>query len=393
MALYRYQALGEGGKKMAGVIDADSLASAKEKLLYEKILIVELKKLHEQEKKKVLKQALVLDFTRSLGQLLGAGLPLYESLQTLEEKYRKTRAHPLFLDLCDQLQSGSSFSAALERYPESFDPVYISMIKAAEQTGSLPRIFDELAQFLRRRQKTQKQLIAATIYPAFLGAFCCFIVAALLFFVIPTMAPLFEGRTLHPLTAIVLSTSRFLIANQAALLVVVVGVVGGFVLAFRRPEAKKVLQKLILKTPFLKTVVLQAALIRFTRSFGILLCGGIPLLDALKLSKKVTNHLLFQEVFEAAEKNITEGKPLSLELKSSPLIPPLVSRMAAIAEETGRMGPMMHHIADIYEDELEKNLQQLAALLQPALLLLLGLIVGVVLLSILIPLTDTNALI
>lgn len=392
MPLFRYHALGAEGEKVKGVIDADGIASAKEKLLAQKILVTSVEPIKEKESSKRLSGTMVLDFTRSLGQLLGAGLPLYESLQTIEEKHRTHRTHPLFLDLCDQLQAGSPFSTALLRHSESFDSVYISMVKAAEQTGSLPQIFEKLSLFLTRRQKIQKQLKTAMIYPAFLGGFCLIVVLILLLVVIPTMSPLFEGRPLHPITAIVLSLSQFLIQNRFLLSAITLFSLVGASVWIRRPQAKKWVQTFILHIPFVKTVALQSALIRFTRTFGILLGGGIPLLDALKLSKKVTNYSLFESIFENAEKDVLEGKSLSHSLQASPLIPQLVTRMVSIAEETGRMGPMMHHVADIYEDELEKNLQQLTTLLQPALLLLLGFIIGIVLLSVLIPLTDTSAL-
>jgi general secretion pathway protein F/type IV pilus assembly protein PilC len=163
--------------------------------------------------------------------------------------------------------------------------------------------------------------------------------------------------------------------------------------ALRKKEGRLFLQKLSLKIPMLKTLILQAALVRFCRSFSILLAGGVPLLDSLRLSRKVMNNLLLEQVIENAEKKIVEGKPLSAELKTSPLIPALVIRMLAISEETGNVAPMLQNIADIYEEELEKNLLQLTTLLQPILLMTLGLIVGVVLLSILIPLTDVGSIV
>ncbi len=147
----------------------------------------------------------------------------------------------------------------------------------------------------------------------------------------------------------------------------------------------------MLVLPFVKTMIIQTALTRFCRSASLLLLGGVPLLDALALSRRVMKHPLLEKVVEEAEKKIIEGAHLSDQFKLVSYIPPLVSRMLAIAEETGRMAPMMENIADIYDEEIERSLQQVTTLLQPVLLVVLGGIVGVVLLSILLPLTDVSS--
>lgn len=392
MGLFRYQALSTTGKKISGVIDADSFIMAKERLRKEQILVTHLEALKEKRKEITLPPKLLLDFTRSLGQLLHAGLPLYESLLTLEEKYLGHPAHPLFLDLCDRLKSGVAFSEALANYPHSFNEVYVCMVKAAEQTGSLPHIFDQLYFLISRQHKLKKQLLSAFTYPAFLGGFCLLITTVLLLFVVPSMAELFEGRTLHPLTQTVLSLSRFMTSYGLFLLLSVFGFTALAILWARRPASQIFFHKLMLKIPFIKTLVLQAALIRFCRCCSILLSGGVPFLEVLGLSTKVIHNALLESVIKNAALHVSEGKPLSQELKKSPYIPTLMIRMLSISEETGKVAPMLHNIADIYEDELEKNLTQLTTLLQPVLLLLLGLIVGVVLLSVLIPLTDVGSI-
>jgi general secretion pathway protein F len=388
MGIFRYQALTEQGKRVTGMIDADSMMVAKERLRHGQVLVTYIESLADQRKEVVLSPSSKLALTRELAQLLRAGLPLYESLQTIEEKHRKHRCHALYLDLCDQLKLGYPFSKVLERYPKTFDAVYIAMIKAAEQTGSLPSIFEQLSLLIGRQQKLKKQLLSAMIYPGFLGAFCFLILCVLLFFVVPSMKDLFEGRALHPLTASVLALSQF-VNDYLGSIVVTLVFLGTALVYFLRRKAEAI----VLHLPLIKTVVLQAALARFSRCLGILLSGGIPLLQALGLSRKVIHNSLIEKVVTEAEEKVVEGKLLSSELAQSSLIPPLVVRMIKIAEETGKLSLMLTNVAEIYEDELEKNLAQIVALLQPMLLLVLGLIVGVVLLSILIPLTDVGSFI
>jgi general secretion pathway protein F/type IV pilus assembly protein PilC len=392
MGLYRYQGLLEKGKKIKGLIDADSELIAKERLRKDSILLVSLRPLEEKQREKNFPPSFLLSFTREVGQLLRAGLPLYESLETLEEKYRHQSVHGLFLDLCNALKRGLSFSAALKKYPRSFDEVYISMVKAAEQTGSLARIFDQLSLLIGKRQKLRKQLMSAAAYPAFLSVFCFIVTFVLLFFVIPSMKELFEGRELHPLTTTILFLSQFLQTYVLALGLGFLGLVSCGIILFRQKSVQTFFQKILLSLPILKTIFLQSALIRFCRSCSILLEGGVSLLESLRLSRKVMHNLPLEAVIESAERKIVEGASFSSELKHSPLIPSLMVRMLQLSEETGHMGVNLSNIAEIYEEELEKSLEQITAFLQPALLLLLGLIVGVVLLSVLLPLTDVSSL-
>jgi len=391
MALYRYQALSSGGKKISGVVNAESLTAAKERLRKEQILVVDLDLFQEKKKEIRLPFPFLLDFTRMLGQLLRAGIPLFESLVIIEEKYHHHRFHPLLMDLCDALKTGLSLSEALSRYPGSFDPIYIAMVHAGEQTASLPTIFEELCGLLHRQQKLKKQLFAAAAYPLFLGSFCVLVFFALLLFVIPSMKNLFEGRTLHPITQFVFGASDFVTTQGSWLGVGVLMFLTLLMLALRHPVLRQNLDAIVLKIPFVGEFLREAATIRFCRTSSLLLSGGLPILQTLQLSRHVMKNRLLEEVIVRAEQKVSEGKPLSEELRSSPLIPSIVPQMLAIAEETGKTAFMLQNIANICEENLEKRLQQFTAFLQPALLLLLGLIVGLVLLSILIPMTDVGS--
>jgi general secretion pathway protein F/type IV pilus assembly protein PilC len=389
--LYRYQALSNTGKKISGVIDADSLHSAKEKLRKEQILVVDLDLFQEKKKEITIPFPFLLDFTRMLGQLLRAGIPLFESLVIIEEKYHHHRFHPLLMDLCDCLKTGLSLSEALRKYPKSFDPIYVAMVHAGEQTASLPAIFEELCGLLQRQQKLKKQLFSAAAYPLFLGSFCVLVFMALLLFVIPPMKNLFEGRELHPITRFVFGASDFVMNQGSSLAIGILLFLTLIAVALRHPVFRHKLDNVILRLPFIGGFLREAATIRFCRTSSLLLSGGLPILQTLQLSRHVMKNRLLEEIIVNAEQKVSEGKPLSQELKASPLIPSIVPRMLAIAEETGKTAFMLQNIANICEENLEKRLGQFTAFLQPALLLLLGLIVGLVLLSILIPMTDVGS--
>ncbi|MEI8300045.1 MAG: type II secretion system F family protein [Chlamydiota bacterium] len=391
MPLYRYQALSKEGKKTRGVIQADSYSVAKETLRKQKIFVINLLSYEEKQKITRFSNQVLLAFTRDLSQLLKAGLPLYESLIAIQEKYYKHPAHSIFLDLCDKIKHGKHLSDALKGYPKIFDKIYIAMVASAEETGTLPEVIVQLEKLLYRQNQLKKQLVSAMIYPIFLLSFCTIIVIALFFFLIPSMQQLFEGRPLHPMTQAVLSISFFLRQHGLLLGSGVVVVFASLGVSLTRPKGKYLVQKCILKISFLRKVVTQAVLARFCRALSVMLSSSVPLIEALKLSKKVMNHLYFEEVITQAEKKIMQGKKLSEEMAKSPYIPSLVIRMLAISEEAGNTSEMLANIAHIYEEDLDKTITRFTSMLQPIMLLFLAIVVGIVILSILLPLTDVGS--
>jgi general secretion pathway protein F/type IV pilus assembly protein PilC len=266
------------------------------------------------------------------------------------------------------------------------------MVHAGEQTASLPAIFEELSALLQRQKKLKNQLIAAATYPLFLGAFCIAVFFALLLFVIPSMKNLFDGKALHPITKAVFGASDFVTEHGILLAISIAALLTLFILFSKTPRLRPFLDTFILRLPLISELVKEAAAIRFCRTASLLLFGGLPILTVLRLSSAVMKNRLLEAVIHSAENEVSEGKRLSGSLSTSPLIPSIVPRMLSIAEETGKTAIMLQNIANICEEKLEKELQQLTAFLQPALLLLLGLIVGLVLLSILIPLTDVGSI-
>lgn len=391
MPLFEYRAIGAQGKLEKGIVDSDSLSMAKEKLRRQKIFVTEILALKKQKKKLSLSPSALLHFTRELSQLLKAGLPLYESLVTIEEKQKNTKNHALFVDLCDCLRNGYSFSAALAKYPESFGDIYLSMVASAEQSSSLTESFEQLTFLITKQQKLKKQITSSLAYPAFLGGFCLFVIVALFCFVIPSMRDLLEGRHLHPLTQAILGISHFLESYGGFLFVGVSIISVSLYSLFRLSSFRQSLNKAILQLPYCKKIIIDSALVRFFRTMSMLLAGGIPIVEAIKFSKKSVGSLVLEELLSQIEKEIVEGKKMSDLFAKSSFIPPLVIRMLTIGEETGNMGGMMNNLAQIYEEELDKNLSHLVTFLQPAVLLFLGGVVGIVVLSILLPLTDVSS--
>lgn len=391
MPIFEYKAVNNRGKSKKGYIESDSIETAKERLAGQKLLVTELLPYRQTEKKVRLTPQFVLTFTRDLAQLLKAGLPLYESLMTIEENYREHKSHLVLLDLCDQVKHGTQLSVALNRYNTSFSGVYIAMCAAGERSAQLGNVFEELSQLLQRTQKLRKQMVSAMIYPAFIGSFCLIVIAALLFFLVPSMAELFEGRELHPMTAVVLSISQFF-TNHAIFVSAAAGLIITCVFTFfQHPKFLSMRAYLTMRLPLIKDFTTQAVMTRFCRTLARLLQSGVPLLEGLQLARGVMQNRLFEQAIEASEKKVMEGHSLAGQLKQHAIIPAPAVRMLGIAEESGSTADMLGHIADLYNSELEKHLTRLTAYLQPIILLVLGIIVGVILLAVLLPLTDVSS--
>lgn len=226
MPLFQYKAISEKGRKIVDTIDADSLQDAKFKLIKRQIAVLQVGALHEKQiRKSPLSKSELLNLTREIERLLGAGLPLFETLSALEEKYRGQKGHQLLLDLSDLVRSGLSFSQGLAKHPETFDLLYVSMVSNAEKTGRLGPALSELSELLARQLQIQAQIKAALLYPALLSGFCFVVLSSLLFYVIPSLRELFDGRDLHPFTQIVFAASQFACSSKEILAVLALGAI------------------------------------------------------------------------------------------------------------------------------------------------------------------------
>lgn len=391
MPLYKYNAINKSQKKQSGIIDAESHADALEFLNKKKIVTIDLKPYSWKPKSISLSRKELLFFTQDLSQFLCAGLPLYESLLALEERYENTKNHAFFLHLCNQIKQGRTLSQILSEFPKSFDMIYISMVGAGEKSGKLGQIFKELSIMINKSDAFKKQITAALTYPIFLISFCCAVLYGLFFFLIPSMQELLQGRHLHPVTQAVLQISHFLQQYKRILGIGLVSVGIAIFCFFHSRIGKLNWQRFSLHIPLLKTLITESVLVRFCQTLSVLLDSNIPLIEALDYSKRVMNHCIFESVIDKVGISIIEGNKLSTEISKSRLFPNMAIRMIQVGEQVGNMGEMLHNIAQIYQKNLERTLHKITVLLQPILLLFLGIVVGTILLSVLLPLTDMSS--
>jgi general secretion pathway protein F/type IV pilus assembly protein PilC len=392
VSLFQYEVFDKRKKKCRGTIEADSFDEAKELLARQGSVLLSLRVLGQLGRvgNKVTSREVHL-FTRELATLLSAQLPIFEAISALEEKYRGQTFHSLLLDLKEKIRSGQSFSSALEGYPRLFSVVYRAMIANGEKSGQLIQIVQELASWMDRQRQLQNQVIGALAYPALLFIFCIAVVSGLFFYVVPSLEPLFEGKQLYPLTRVIFALSAGMRASLPLLMVmgVLVGLMGGVFMVSK--SLRRRVQKLWTKMPIFGSLWRQLALIRVSRSCSALLKGGMDLVSALKESQQTAVHPLFEALLHRACDLLTQGESLEKALLDPHLIPPVARRLLAIGCQGGDVGKSFQLIGDIYEEELTQQIRRYTALIQPLLLVVLGIVIGVVLLGVLLPLTDVGS--
>lgn len=391
MTLFEYTAINSKGKKTKGVLDAKNIQQVQTKLFEENLTPTAICQIRKKRISKRIKKSEILHFTRELSRLLLASLPLYDSLLALEEKYRSDKIHPMIIDLCDQIKKGVSFSQGLKNYSHIFNPLYQSMIANSEKTGNLAKVLEQVAILMDKELAVKAKLTSAMIYPCILVGFCFIVLTSLFFYVIPSLSDLFEGRNVHIYTKIVLNMSLFLNEHAKVFIFSLIAFVLFAILCYSVKSLKIIFYKIISKSWMVGKIMQKTALIRYCRSLSSLLKGGVPFVEALALSRKVMNHPLLESIFEKIDGKVIQGKSFATLLQKTNVVPPIMSRMVAIAEQSGKMPYMLEQIAEIEEEDLAKNLTLLTSVAQPVILLILGTVVGLVLLAVLLPLTDVSS--
>lgn len=391
MPVYHYHAMDSRGKKRSGLIEANTEKEAKERLREQGVMIVQISEKEGESSRQNLKGDNLLTFTVQLSQLVSAGVPLYESLVAIEEQCRTEPYHRVVLSLCDKIKAGKPLSEAMSEYPKSFNKLYCAMITAGESVGALDIVLEKLSHLLVKQMKLRKQIVTAMIYPGILAGFCLLIIAVLLGFVVPSIEGIFVDRKLNGFTEFILGLSHIARAYWWLYLPIIGALIAYAVYKVRSPQGKLWMERNLLKVPVIRTLMIQAAVARFCRTMGTLQLGGLTMIDSLRISREVMRNVVLEEEIKKAEGKIIEGSSLSAELFRSKWIPHMVSRMLAVGEDTGSTAVMLNKVADMYEDEVEKSLDRAMALAQPAILIVMGGIIGIVMMAILLPLTDIGS--
>ncbi len=393
MPLFVYEAVDSRGRRITSRKEAPDINTLKEHLKKEGWIPLEIRPYTPSGfaifKRITTKDILV--FTQELADLLEAGMPVDRAILVLSQHSEKAQMRDVLAEIYRDLQRGRSLSEALSIH-RCFPRVYINMIRSAEAGGILEPVLRRIASFLETTTRFKEDMLSALIYPVLLTAVGTMAIAVLMVYVIPRFATIFEemGQALPLPTLILLQISS--LVSKLWWIVVLFVVLSGYALAryLRRPEGKRQWDMLLLRMPVLRRLHTRIYISRFSRTMGTLLKSGVPVLNAIRISREVTGNEIVSERLKTLEEGVRKGRGITGPLRESGVFPELVIQMVAVGEEAGRVEEAFLHIADRYDSEVRAMIRRLIAFLEPAIILIMGIFVGFVVISMLLAIFSIN---
>jgi type II secretory pathway component PulF len=394
MALYHYQALNKSGQKVTGTIDAPSMSSARTQLANTGLYPIKITSGKEQSKRfsikdlferKVSNKDIIL-FTKQLAVLLKSGIPLLQSIELLSDQF-EGKLRTIIIELKDNIKEGNSLAQGMSNYPKVFDTIYIQLVRAGEASGQLETILFRLTNFLERRDEIRRKVKGALRYPMIQLGIIGLVVVFLLTFVVPQMAQTLGENIPRP-TRMILALSNFITNNIILLIVIVVGIIIGFIYWKSTPSGALTLDKIKLKLPIIRYFTRTSAIVQFCQTLGMLLQSGVNLSESLDIVVNIVdNRVLAESLKKARDKIIKQGK-IAPFLKETEIFPQIAIYLIKTGEESGQLDAMLLTVAQNYEVELDELTENLASQIEPIMLILMAVIVGFVVLSVVLPIVQ-----
>jgi type IV pilus assembly protein PilC len=386
MPKFAYEGRTAGGEVKKGKIDAADQSAARAQLRKMNINPTTLKASGGGEinipmpaflKPKVTTKDLVL-FTRQFATMIDSGLPLVQCLDI----QAKQAANPTFREelssIKESVESGTTFADALKRFPATFDDLYRNMIAAGEVGGILDTILNRLAVYLEKADKLKRQIKGALMYPLITVLVATAVVAILLLKVVPTFETMFAdfGGALPAPTQFVIDLSKWLQANFIFIVIGIVGLIFGFRFMYRSAKGRLLIDKVSLKMPVFGDLLTKVAVARFCRTLGTMISSGVPILEALDICGRTAGNKVIENAIGKVRESISEGRSISEPLLETGVFPEMVCQMINVGEATGALDVMLNKVADFYEDEVDQAVETLTSMLEPLIMVFLGVVIG-----------------
>ncbi len=407
MPVYEYEALLANGKKSSGILDAESESAVRSRLRGEGKFPVKIrlsKTKSEGAERGGLSRIIVFDrvkpvevhiFTRQLATLLGAGVPLDAALSSISEQVENSAMKKMVAELKESVSEGETLSRALQHYPRLFANMYVNMVRAGEASGSLDKVLSRLADFGEKQEALKSRLRAAMVYPAFMAVIGGGILFILVTYIVPNITRVFdEMEKALPLPTIVLiSLSSFMKSYWWALLLA--GLAGFLLLkvAVKQKTGKYIWDLVKLRTPFIGNVIRKSVVSRFASTLESLLGSGVEIIDALEIVKRIIDNTHVSTVIDQAIDDINKGRSMANALTGAFWFPPMFVQMVAIGETSGQLEEMLGKVAQASERDVESAVIGMTSLIEPVMIVSMGLVVGLIVISILLPIFEMNQMI
>ncbi len=398
MAAYRWRGKKRNGEYTKGEIEAQSSEQALEAIRKMDIFPIDVKKKNDflnlsiKSTKEVGPKTKISDnnlivFTRQFSSLVDSGVPILQGLTIMIEQQKDMQLKGILTKIREGIESGSSLSDSLKKFPRVFNDLYVSLVESGEKGGVLDRVFKRLAVYFEKILKLKRKIKGAMIYPIIVLAVAIGVIVILMTFVIPVFANLFAsvGAKLPALTRDVISFSDFMREYIFYILIAFAVLVFLFKTYGKRESGRRNIDKLFLKIPVIGNLLKKVAIARFARTLSTMVESGVPILAGLGIVSKTSGNKIIEEALLQTKEDVSSGSPLSSALNKTKLFPPLVIQMVIVGEKTGNLDAMLNKVADYYDEEVDNAVNNLTQMLEPALIVFLGIVVGTLVVAMYLP--------
>ena len=326
-------------------------------------------------------------FTRQFSTMVDAGLPLVQCLTILAEQSESKTLRTVTTKVAGNVEAGSTLADALRRHPKTFDELFVNLVEVGEAGGILDTVLQRLSVYIEKAAALKRKVKSAMVYPATIVGVAFIVVVFMLTFVIPTFAKMFSsmGADLPLPTLIVIRLSEFFQRFWWLVFGAVVGIILGIRAYYRTEGGKSVIDALLLKLPVFGPLIRKVSVARFTRTLGTLVSSGVPILEGLRITARTAGNRVVERAVLDTRASVTAGKTLAEPLKASTVFPPMVVQMISVGEQTGALDAMLNKIADFYDDEVDTAVTALTSLLEPLMIVFLGVVIGGLVIAMYLP--------
>lgn len=393
MPVFIWEGRTRQGEERTGTMEADNADAVIERLKAQQIQTSKVKKkpveIHIKIGSGVTPKEVVI-FTRQFATMIDAGLPLVQCLEILGSQQANVHFRNVVLAVKNDVEGGSTLAESLAKHPKVFDDLYVNLVAAGEVSGILDAILNRLATYMEKNQKLIRQVKGAMVYPSVVMVVAGVVTGVLLIFVIPVFEKMFRdfGGALPAPTQFVIDLSNGLRAN------ILPGLAGLTALFFtwravgKTPKGRTLYHTIMLKAPVVGPLFRKVAVAKFTRTLGTMISSGVPILDALNITARSAGNVVVERAIQYARERISEGRTMADPLAETAVFPPMVVQMIAVGESTGAMDAMLQKIADFYEDEVDTAVAALTSMLEPMMMVFLGVILGGLIISMYLPIFE-----
>ena len=396
MATFTYEAIDSMGKTLRNKLDADNEQAVLAKLHEQKFHVVNIALAKGGNRAAVsgsvgvkgkVKLVSLVVFARQFSTMINAGISIVKCLDILESQTKDVALKAVLIAVRKDVKDGATLTDALAKHPNVFNKLFVNMIRAAEIGGILDIILDRLAGFLEKEMDMKQKVKSAMMYPAIVLVFAFFIVVALFIFVLPRFKDIFSSMNVDmpPTTQFLFDASDFVIHFWWMILAVAGGAAFAFVQYSKTVKGRYQIDKWKLKVPIVGELSLKVSVSRFTRTFGTLIASGVPMMRSMEIIGETSGNAVLAEAVNNARSSIREGQKISQPLAQSGLFPSMVTHMIDVGEETGRLSDMLVKVSDFYDNEVDAMIKGLTSLIEPMLIVFMGVVVGFIAISVMAP--------